>query len=160
MTWLLANWKLVAIGVLLALLGLKTVRIAELKQSAAALQLSLANQAKEAESRERQKEREWTDKVTEVSRNAEAEKNALEVDLAASRDAADRLRTAATSVARRACPTATTTGSGEGQPSPDPLDLLAQLLDRHSQELIVVGKYADQLRVAGVACERAADALK
>jgi hypothetical protein len=35
LTWLFANWKLIGIAALLAVLGLQTVRVAELKQDAA-----------------------------------------------------------------------------------------------------------------------------
>ena len=37
------------------------------------------------------------------------------------------------------------------------LDLFAQLLDRHTKELAEVGKYAEELRSAGLGCERKYD---
>lgn len=35
----------------------------------------------------------------------------------------------------------------------DAIGVLAELFDRHTRELEAVGKYADELRVAGLACE-------
>ena len=46
---------------------------------------------------------------------------------------------------------------GPRQCGADPLDLLTELLDRHTQQLVRVSSYADNLRAAGVACERAYD---
>jgi hypothetical protein len=52
-----------------------------------------------------------------------------------------------------------TPGGGSGESGPDALDLLVDVLNRHSRELVEVGGYADRLRIAGAACERAYDSL-
>ena len=38
-------------------------------------------------------------------------------------------------------------------------DLFAELLDRHTRELQEVGSYAEQLKIAGLACEKSYDAV-
>ena len=155
MTFLLTQWKLVLAGVLAVLLGLSCIENARLKTRHAEYVAEAEKAAHEAEEAARFQERQWADKVNEVAQDAEAEKNALAVDLAASRDAADRLRLAASSAVNRACPRPASTSAGKGQSGPDALDLFVEVLDRHSKELVAVGNYADQLRIAGIACERA-----
>ena len=65
----------------------------------------------------------------------------------------DRYRAAARSATH---PGAATTGID--QPSATAIDLLAKLLERHTEELVEVGGYADQLRAVGETCEAAYDA--
>lgn len=112
-----------------------------------------------AGNREREIERQWGAKLNEVATHAETEKSALAADLAASRLAADRLRTAASGAARRACaPPAAVTASAP-QPDPDPLGVLVDVLAGLEERGRAVSEFADRLAIAGRACERSYDAL-
>ena len=51
-------------------------------------------------------------------------------------------------------------GSGDGEQSETAIDLLINMLERHSRELVEVGAYADQIRATGETCERAYDAIE
>lgn len=159
MTFLLTQWKLVLAGVLAVLLGLSCIENARLRTRHAEYVAKAEKAAHEAAEAARFKERQWSDKVTEIATNAEAEKNALAVDLAASRDAADRLRTAATGAVSRACPRPSASGSGKGEPGTDPLGVLVDVLGRLEERGRAVSEYADRLAIAGKACERAYDAV-
>ena len=44
-------------------------------------------------------------------------------------------------------------GSGDGEQSETAIDLLINMLERHSRELVEVGAYADQIRATGETCE-------
>jgi len=160
----LLNWRLWAaagVAVLLAWTHWQAYRQggASARTELAQVRQQAAEQVARAERRQREIEAQRTRDVQEVAAHAQAQIDALAADLAASRAAADGLRSAAASAARRACPSAPAASTGQGQPSADPLDLLVDVLHRHSQELVAVGEYADRLRIAGQACEASYDAL-
>lgn len=117
----------------------------------------------DGEAAERRKERQWSEKLNEVSNHAQTRIEVLQGDLASARTAADRLRIAARAAAAasasRASESPNPTGGGQGVQDPTPGDLLADVLQRHSVELVSVGEYADRLRVAGEACERSGDSI-
>jgi hypothetical protein len=159
MSALLANWKLALVGLLLAALGVQTVRIAGLKQEAAEQRASLATATQRAEHEQREIEAQRAAAITEVQTHAQSQINALAADLVASRTAADGLRAAAASAARRARQNPAVAGAGPSEPGSDSLDLLVGVLERHSAELVEVGEFADRARIAGMACERAYDGL-
>ena len=75
--------------------------------------------------------------------------------------AANSLRTASNrySTATRAATHSSSSAPGQGDSGPDPLDLLTGMLARHSDELVEVGRYADELHARGLTCERGWDAL-
>lgn len=160
----LLNWRLWAaagVAVLLAWTHWQAYRQggASARTELAQVRQQAAEQVAQAERRQREIEAQRTRDVQEIQTNAQEQIDALAADLAASRAAADSLRSAAASAARRACPRPASASTGQGQSDTAALDLLVDVLHRHSQELVAVGEYADRLRIAGRACERAYDAL-
>ena len=159
MTWLLGNWKLVLVGVLLALLGLQTVRVAGLEQAAADRRATDAESQRLAERAQRTEEQRRAAAVTKEAIDAQARITTLEDDLRGARAAADGLREVAAGAAGRARTGACTAAAGPGQPGADPLGLLVDVLGRADQRAGELAEYADRLRIAGIACERSYDAL-
>lgn len=80
-------------------------------------------------------------------------------DAADARSAADRLRQRARTLAATSCPAADPGAIASGPPADPPADLLADLLGRVDGAAGEIGRYADQARIAGRACERSYDAL-
>lgn len=153
-------WMQIGIALVLAaaLLSAGVERTRRLKVQAefSEFKATAAENARKAESREREKERQWSERVTELSTHAQGQINALQADLAASRTASQRMLAAAAATAKRGASQAPpAAGAGPSVGGPDPLDLLVGVLQRHSDELVEVGGYADTLRIAGLACERA-----
>lgn len=109
----------------------------------------------------RQTETGWRDAFDKEARDGRTKLDAARRDAAAAGAAADGLRAALDRfrAAARAAEGAGAAQRGAGEPGGDPLDLLAKLLAGHSAELVAVAGYADELRIRGLACERAADAL-
>lgn len=125
-----------------------------------AYKLTAAQKLADAERKQREIEAQWAVAVQEVQDHAQSQINALEGQLSDARRASDGLRAAAASAARRACPRAALADAGTGHAGQDSLDLLVDVLARADAAAGEVGEYADRLRVAGAACERAYDALK
>lgn len=86
---------------------------------------------------------------------------ALTADLAAGRTASNRLRKELDALrARYASIDTGASGRGEGQQGADPIGVLIDLyagLDQSGRE---VTEYADRLRIAGLTCEQASDAVR
>jgi len=111
----------------------------------------------------RQLETHWQKLVEKEAADGQARIDAAQLDAVAAHAAADRLREQLAryrsgAAARSAAP-AGAAAAGQGQPGADPLDLLSGLLTGHTAELAAVGGYADQLRAAGLTCERIDDSL-
>ena len=103
----------------------------------------------------------WRDAFYKEAQDARAKIYAARRDAAAAGAAADGLQRALDRfrAAARAAQDSGAAERGAGEPGADPIGLLAKLLAGHSAELVAVAGYADELRVRGLACERAADAL-
>ena len=146
MTWLLANWKLAVMAVLLALLGLQTVRVAGLKQDAADQRATAAEVARIAERANRTKEQSWQDAANQ---SAKAKDEALLNIHARLDDALGELRNRPQrpTGAVPAAPSACQAGTGAGIYAED-----AGFLVREAAR-------ADQLRAALGACYSQYDAL-
>ncbi len=160
MSWLNpGRWLLYAALVAALLLGIW--RLDESRQQIG-YDRATAEQAvrdKAADAAARDKETKWQQDIDGVAYDAQKKIDALETELASAGVAADRLRAAAKIAASRARTNPGPADASTGKPGADPLDLLVAVLDRHSQELVRVGDFADRLRVAGLACERAYDTL-
>lgn len=170
MTFLLTQWKLVLIGVLLALLGVQQVRIssahaelaraqqqfAEERQKAAEAARLAEQEAREEEQRREQRKQEIIDAAEERTELAKA--SAADAERAAA-GLRDRLA-AFTSAVRRATKDSQPAQRSEGKQGPDALDVLAAVLQRSDDGAGELAAYADRLRVAGVACEQAYDGLR
>lgn len=159
LTWLLANWKLLLIGVLLALLGLQTVRVAELKRDAADQRAADAETQLLVDRAQRTEEQRRAAAVALEASNAQARINSLEDALRLAHSASDGVRDAAAGAAIRARAQSCAPNAGQGQPGADALDLLVDVLGRADRRAGELAEYADRLRIAGTACERSYDAL-
>ncbi|MFM9922763.1 DUF2514 family protein [Variovorax sp. H27-G14] len=160
-------WALgLALVAALATAGIERTRGASARTDAASARQELAEyRAAQAESQrlaERAQRTEEQRRAAAVAKeviDAQSRIASLEADLQRARTAAVSLHDAAVIAARRARAQSAAAGAGEGEPGADALDLLVGVLERHSDELVTVGQYADRLRIAGIACERSYDAL-
>lgn len=109
----------------------------------------------------RQTETGWRDAFDKEARDGRTKLDAARRDAAAAGAAADGLQRALDRfrAAARAAEGAGAAQRGAGEPGGGALDLLAELLARHSAKLVELGRFADELRIRGLACERAVDAL-
>lgn len=167
--WALANWKLLLIGLLLAALGLQTVRLAAAQKETAEVRTDLAEykataaeSARLAERAERNEEQRYQTNTRKAIDEALAQ-----TDLA--RAAAGRADTAAERLSRQLAAIRATdrtrqdpaaAGRGPGEPSADAIGVLADVLVRADARAGIVERYADALRIAGATCERYSDGLQ
>ena len=152
-------WALALVG-LSALLGVQTLRLSN-AQEAMAEHLAddaFAKAADESAARAReQADQAAFDAEAQRVRDERKEHEAVISDLAAT---GDRLRDELAEFKRRARSAATCPAErGTRVAGPDPLDLLADVYARADREAAELGRYADELRRAGAACERASDAV-
>lgn len=130
------------------------------------LQLQQAKeQADEAQLRAvevaRTEEQRRTQAQTEIANAATQQATQSAADADAAHAAAERLRQRVAELVRAAARPAdpTATSSSPHKPSGDPLDVLVGVLQRADDAAGILGNYADRLKIAGAACERAYDAL-
>ncbi|WP_233473933.1 DUF2514 family protein [Cupriavidus pauculus] len=98
---------------------------------------------------------------TEIANVAKQDADTARADARAAGDAADRLRKRVEQLfaAARSATDTGPAGPSKGQPGGDPLDVLVDVLGRSDRATGIVAAYADQVKVAGLACERSYDAL-
>lgn len=159
MTWLLAHWKFAVIAGLLALLGLQTVRVAELKHDAADQRAAAVEARMLADRAQRAEEQRRAAAVAKESTDAQTRIASLEDDLRDATGAADSLRAAAAGAAVRSRARACASLASPGQPDSDPIGVLVDVLGRADQRAGELAEFADRLRIAGLACERSYEAL-
>lgn len=160
MTWLHpGKWLLYAAFIASLLLGLWRLDVSRQQIGYDKREAEQAKKDEAATDAAREQETKWQKKYDEVAYDAQEKIAGIEGKLLDARTSADRLRIAA----RRAASSVQNpfaANTSESQPDSTPGDLLAGLLERHSQELVTVGRFADQLRIAGVACEAADGAVR
>ncbi|MFT0733830.1 DUF2514 family protein [Ralstonia wenshanensis] len=102
-----------------------------------------------------------TKEISEIADEATQQAAVARADARAAGAAADRLRERVSQLvaASHATGDSAAAGASAGQPGGDPLDVLVDVLRRTDGAAGQLGDYADQLKVAGLACERAYDAL-
>lgn len=159
MTWALANWKLIGIGLLLAVLGLQRVHIAGMERDAVERRAVDAESQRLAERAQRTEEQRRNAAVAKEATSAQTQTAALDASLPAARAASDGVRDAATDAASRARASACPAVASARQPGEDPIGLLVDVLGRADKRAGELAEYADRLRIAGIACERSYDAL-
>lgn len=96
--------------------------------------------------------------IEEVTKDADQKIAAVQADADAAADSAKRLRSELARLRQAAGDTAAA-GAGPGQPGADPIGVLAVVLGELDDRAGEVGRYADRLKVAGLACETAYDSL-
>lgn len=169
-TLALRYWYFIVIVGLLAFCGVQQVRIsnanaylariekqyAEERQKAAEASRQAEQDAREEEQRREQRKQEILDEAegrTELARAAAAD----------AERAADGLRkrlAAFVAQARGGSENPKPAGQGQGKQGADALDVLAGVLTRSSDRAGELATYADQLRIAGLACEAHYDSLR
>ena len=93
------------------------------------------------------KQRKVLDEVTETAKQARADADAATA-------ANGRLRKSLANYRARHANTAAS--AGEGEPGSDPVGVLAELLGRMGEAGERVSRYADEVKIAGLACEKLA----
>ena len=99
--------------------------------------------------------------ISEIANEATRQIAVARADARAAGAAADRLRARVDQfvAASRAGGDSTASGASSGQPGGDALDVLVDVLRRTDSAAGELGEYADNLKAAGLACERTYDAL-
>lgn len=113
----------------------------------------------EAQAKAREIEQARVAAIEEVTKDADEKIAAVQADANAAADSAKRLRSELTRL-RRAADNTAAAGSSQGQPGADPIGVLAVVLGELDDRAGEVGRYADRLKVAGLACEMAYDSLR
>jgi hypothetical protein len=123
--------------------------------------LSAAVDQVKAVDRARTEEQRRTAAQTEIANDAKKDAEVARADARTAGDAADRLRQRVDQLlaAARAAKDTGASGGGQGKPGGDPLDVLVDVLVRSDKASGILAEYADQLKVAGLSCERSYDAL-
>lgn len=155
----LRYWWAIAIAALLALVGVQQVRVDRAQKALSEYKLEVAENARIAEQLARKESERMQRAYDEEAAAAREERAALESDVSRLADTADGMRDELASFRQRAKQDSCIAIRGKGKPSTDPLDLLAELYARADKEAAELASYADRLRQAGIACERAADKI-
>lgn len=120
----------------------------------------MAEQRAEAEAAARKAEQGRQLAINEVSKNAQAQIERAEADAAAAIAAADGLRQQAQRLAAAASkPACSASPTNAGKAASSPGVVLADVFGRADQRAGELAAAYDRARVAGLACERAYDAL-
>lgn len=137
-------------------------RYSALVASNAKVMQDYSDRASKAESAQREEGERRQDEKDKIQNEAKDRIATAQADAGRAANERDRLRgQLATFTASHRSPgadPATGTG-GQGEPGEDAIGVLAGMLDRHTAELVEVGRYADELRGAGITCERQYDSL-
>jgi len=109
----------------------------------------------------RLEEQRRTTAQTEIANAATKDLAQARADAGAAADAASRLRQRVDQLlaAARSANDPGAAGGGQGKSGGDPLDVLVDVLGRSDKASGILAAYADELKVAGLACERSYDAL-
>lgn len=109
----------------------------------------------------RAEEQRRTQQISEIANETTQQAIAARADARAAGAAADRLRARVDQLvaASRAADDSAAAGASPGQSGGDPLDVLVDVLRRTDGAAGEVGEYADNLKAAGLACERSYGAL-
>lgn len=125
----------------------------------AGIERDQAQAVAQAEQAARDEERRRIQEVEHVRTQAQSEIDEARTAAARADDTAGRLRNELARI-RKAASAAAAAHGGQGQPGADPIDMLAGLLERLERDGRAIAGYADELRVAGLACEASYDAAR
>lgn len=163
-----ASWVWIVMGVLLAALGVQTMRLDHAHTELAQIQAQYAEErekaadataAAEADARSEEERREQ--RKQEIVDEAEHQTELAKASAAAAATSADGLRKQLAVFVANARQAPSNPGSAKGStPASTALDLLAQLLNRSSEVQQELAGFADQSRIAGLACEQAYNGLR
>lgn len=127
----------------------------------AAVLADISDKTAAAQTAFRATETEWQKRIEGVTRDGQERIDTARLDADGARAESGRLRKALDRyrTAARTAPHSGIATAGQGDQGGDALDLLTGMLARHSDELVEVGRYADELHARGLSCERAYDTL-
>lgn len=146
-----------AIALLLALLGISRVQVAETSAEYQRYKAQTEEQARKASEDARAEEQRRQAEQTKVVTDAKKQAQSALAAASAARTAGERLRDQLAASRREACGNpAPPPGSPATGPTPD---LLADVQRRLDEAQDGIALHADQSRIAGLACERAYQAL-
>ena len=165
-----ANWRLFAVAAIAATAWWwhasevrAAAQAAEKTTNAhyAGVLANISNLTAEAERKTRAAENAVTHAFEVITDDGQKRIDTARADAAGARAAAGRLQQQLTHYRGAAAQRAAHPGlATAGPPAGDALDLLANLLEKHSAELVEIGEFADLAHAAGITCERAYDTLE
>lgn len=161
--WSLPSWiGLAAIGAAVAFGGVQSVRLAHEQTARTKDQVAWAKVRTEAaetattqSERIRELERMQSSREREAINAANNELRTALSDASAALSAAERLRQRTATIARRCDPPGPATATASGATSPNPGDLLADMLSRTVEDAGRLAEYADQAVIDARSCEAA-----
>jgi chromosome segregation ATPase len=156
---LVRYWYLAAIAGLVAIIGVQQIRVSHAQNQLSDYKLEVAENDRLSEELARQESDRRQRAFDEEAQRTREEKAALEADVSRLADAADSLRNDLAEFRARTKPYPKTSNRGASEPGSDPIGVLAGLFERADQRAGELAEYAQRLRSAGSACERAADAI-
>ena len=156
---LIRYWHLATIAGLLALIGVQQIRVSHAHNQLSDYKLEVAENDRLSQEIAAQESDRRQRAFDEEAQRTREEKAALEADVSRLADAADSLRDDLAAFRARAKSNPSTTNRSKSEPGPDPIGVLAGLFERADQRAGELAEYAQRLRSAGSACERAADAI-
>lgn len=121
--------------------------------------LSAANDQIQAVDRARLEEQRRTAAQSEIADAATKTAEAARADARTAGDAADRLRLRVAELLAAGRTPKDPTSASSGAATPDPVGMLADVLDRADKRAGILASYADQARIAGQACVDSYQAL-
>lgn len=167
LAWLYRNGLALALVAALVALGVQSLRLSTERESHAqtrrahAEQLAaLAETARQAEAREREREQRWAQEREEIIHDANQREARARADLAGAADAGRRLREQIASLTARCRAASADPAPAGAGPAADATErVLADVQRRLDEAQDRVAGFADQAHGAGRACERAYDSL-
>lgn len=126
---------------------------------ATAALLSATQAQEKAVEAARIEEQRRTTAQTEIADAAKKDADSARADAANASDAAGRLQQRVDDLLAAARAARDSTTASTSAPAGDPLGVLADVLTSADKRAGILADYADQARIAGLACERAYDAL-
>lgn len=158
------HWLTIGLAALLAVAtagwNVQTTRLANERAAHAETKREQADAVARAEAAARGEEKRRIDVQQGIINATQQDLDRVRTELAAASTAGDKLRAAIDTWRKRAAAAGATVATvGPSEPVADPIGMFADLLERADSRAEKVGRYADELRATGLACERQYDSL-
>lgn len=160
----LRHWLPLSLAALLSLAvmkaGLERSRRMQIAAEFSDYKTESWQKAQAAEAQHRATEQQWRTNQEKIANETQKDLERVRTELADARGAGNRLRIALDAARKRAAAANTSVATiSEGVERPDAITVLADLLERADIRAEAVARHADELRVAGTACQRSYEAL-